>query len=76
VGDRVHSDIRGAQAFGIRSVLVKTGEFRAGDLDAGIEPDFVLDSIAELLRLLTTNSELGGHYRQVVQSTGTHEVAR
>jgi HAD superfamily hydrolase (TIGR01458 family) len=76
VGDRVHSDIRGAQAFGVRSVLVKTGEFRAGDLDAGIEPDFVLDSIAELLRLLTTNGELGGHYRRVVQSTGTHEVVR
>ena len=55
VGDRVHSDIRGAQAFGIRSVLVRTGEFQVGDLDAGIEPDFVLDSIADLVGLLTTS---------------------
>jgi ribonucleotide monophosphatase NagD (HAD superfamily) len=44
---------------GIRSVLVKTGEFRARDLEAGIEPDFVLDSIADLVELLTTNTEFG-----------------
>jgi HAD superfamily hydrolase (TIGR01458 family) len=55
VGDRVQSDIKGAQALGIRSVLVKTGEFRAKDLEAGIEPDFVLDSIAGLVGLLTTD---------------------
>jgi HAD superfamily hydrolase (TIGR01458 family) len=59
VGDRVQSDIKGAQAFGIRSVLVKTGEFRTGDLDVGIQPDFVLDSIADLVELLTPNTELG-----------------
>jgi HAD superfamily hydrolase (TIGR01458 family) len=61
VGDRVQSDIKGARTLGIRSVLVKTGEFRVGDLDAGIEPDFILDSIAELVGLLTKNSELDGH---------------
>jgi HAD superfamily hydrolase (TIGR01458 family) len=55
VGDRVQSDIKGAQALGIRSVLVKTGELRAKDLEAGIEPDFVLDSIAGLVGLLTTD---------------------
>jgi HAD superfamily hydrolase (TIGR01458 family) len=59
VGDRVQSDIQGTQALGIRSVLVKTGEFRARDLEAGIEPDFVLDSIADLVELLTTNTEFG-----------------
>ncbi|MBM3150078.1 MAG: HAD-IIA family hydrolase [Chloroflexi bacterium] len=56
VGDRIQSDIRGAQAFGIRSVLVKTGEFQVGDLDADIKPDFILDSITDLVGLLTKNT--------------------
>jgi HAD superfamily hydrolase (TIGR01458 family) len=60
VGDRTQSDVRGAKALGIRSVLVKTGEFRVGDLDAEIKSDFFLDSIADLVGLLTTNTELGG----------------
>jgi HAD superfamily hydrolase (TIGR01458 family) len=64
VGDRVPSDISGAQAFGIRSVLVKTGEFLVGDLDAGIEPDFVLDSIADLVGLLTANRVFAGSRRR------------
>jgi HAD superfamily hydrolase (TIGR01458 family) len=76
VGDRVQSDIKGAQALGIRSVLVKTGEFRAGDLEAGIEPDFILDSIGELVGLLKTNSDLEGHSRRVVRPTGTRQVVR
>jgi HAD superfamily hydrolase (TIGR01458 family) len=63
VGDRVQSDIRGAQRAGIRSALVKTGEYRVGDLEAEIQPDFVLDSIAELVDLLTTNYELDGRWR-------------
>jgi len=53
VGDRVHSDIKGARTCGLVSVLVKTGEYRDGDLDSGIEPDFVLDSIADLAQLLS-----------------------
>jgi phospholysine phosphohistidine inorganic pyrophosphate phosphatase len=76
VGDRVQSDIKEAQALGIRSVLVKTGEFRVGDLEAGIEPDFVLDSIRELVGLLNTNSDLEGHSWRVVRPTGTREVVR
>ena len=59
VGDRIQSDTRGAQIFGIKSVLVKTGEFRVGDLDAGIKPDFILDSITDLMGLLTANTESG-----------------
>ena len=48
VGDDIHSDIGGAQSAGIRAALVKTGKYRA-DLVArsGIEPEFVLQSIAE-----------------------------
>ncbi|HEX5132485.1 MAG TPA: TIGR01458 family HAD-type hydrolase [Candidatus Krumholzibacteria bacterium] len=50
VGDDVQMDIGGAQAAGLRGVLVKTGKYR-GDLVAasGITPDLVLDSIAALL---------------------------
>lgn len=69
VGDRIQSDIKGARTLGIRSVLVKTGEFRVGDLEAGIEPDFVLDSIAELVDLLATDRELGGRWRRALPAS-------
>jgi HAD superfamily hydrolase (TIGR01458 family) len=60
VGDRVDSDIKGAKRFGIRSVLVKTGEYRMGDLDGSIKPDFVVNSLRELIRLLETAPTLAG----------------
>ena len=55
VGDRVDSDIKGAQRFGIRSVLVKTGEYETGDLSGSVEPDAVIDSLGELVPLLETS---------------------
>lgn len=48
VGDRVETDIRGAQDFGIRSVLVRTGEFDPSHLDGTASPDFFIDSIQDL----------------------------
>jgi HAD superfamily hydrolase (TIGR01458 family) len=53
IGDDVHHDIAGAQAAGIRGVLVKTGKYR-GDLIArsGITPDLVVDSIAAVAAAL------------------------
>jgi HAD superfamily hydrolase (TIGR01458 family) len=49
VGDDLESDIAGARACGIRTVLVRTGKFREADLDeARVQPDAVLDSIAAL----------------------------
>jgi HAD superfamily hydrolase (TIGR01458 family) len=49
VGDDLESDIAGARAHGLRTVLVRTGKFRQRDLDqSAIEPDVVLDSIADL----------------------------
>jgi HAD superfamily hydrolase (TIGR01458 family) len=49
VGDDLESDIGGARAHGINTVLVRTGKFRQRDLDLSrIEPDVVLDSIADL----------------------------
>ena len=48
IGDDIKGDIGGAQGAGIRGLLVRTGKFRAGDLDEDIRPSFVLDSIADL----------------------------
>lgn len=57
VGDDIGSDVLGAQALGVTGVLVKTGKFRASDLDGGEgggAPDHVIDSIADLPDLLQT----------------------
>jgi HAD superfamily hydrolase (TIGR01458 family) len=51
VGDRVFSDILGAKNAGLRSALIKTGEFRPGDLEGEIQPDWVLEDIRDLLAL-------------------------
>ena len=49
VGDDIESDIAGAQRFGMRTVLVRTGKFRPDDLErAGVVPDVVVSSIAHL----------------------------
>ena len=48
IGDDIVGDIQGAQRAGIKGVLVRTGKFRASDLDGEIHPDAVIDSIAEL----------------------------
>ncbi len=46
VGDDIEADVRGAQLFGMRTALVRTGKFRPDVLDGGILPDAVLSSIA------------------------------
>ena len=49
VGDDVEADVGGATAFGLHSVLVRTGKFREEALDeATVKPDGVIDSIAAL----------------------------
>ena len=48
IGDDIVGDIRGAQRAGIKGVLVRTGKFRASDLDSEIHPDAVIDSISDL----------------------------
>jgi inorganic pyrophosphatase len=52
VGDRVSTDVKGAQDFGIRTLLVKTGEFCQEDLDGKVKPDYILDSIQDLLIII------------------------
>lgn len=48
VGDDIKGDIEAAQFAGIRAILVKTGKFKTEDLQSGINPDAVIQSIAEL----------------------------
>jgi HAD superfamily hydrolase (TIGR01458 family) len=49
VGDDIEADIRGAQAFGLKTALVRTGKFRPDDLErSGVHPDIVVSSIADL----------------------------
>ncbi len=50
IGDDVRGDVEGAQRLGMKALLVRTGKFRPADLDLGIQPDGVLDSIADLPR--------------------------
>lgn len=49
IGDDIESDIEGAQKVGMYSILVKTGKFTESDLNKGIKPDRILESIYELV---------------------------
>jgi HAD superfamily hydrolase (TIGR01450 family) len=51
LGDDIRADVAGAQAAGLGAILVRTGKFRPGDLELGIEPDRVIDSVADLPRV-------------------------
>jgi phospholysine phosphohistidine inorganic pyrophosphate phosphatase len=48
IGDDLEVDVGGAQRAGLMGALVKTGKFRASDLERGVTPDALLDSIASL----------------------------
>jgi phospholysine phosphohistidine inorganic pyrophosphate phosphatase len=48
VGDDVVTDVGGAQAAGLVGVLVRTGKFSPTDLEGDVQPDAVLDSVADL----------------------------
>jgi phospholysine phosphohistidine inorganic pyrophosphate phosphatase len=52
VGDDIVTDIGGAQAAGLRTILVRTGKFRPQDLESAIKPDVILNSIADLPQAL------------------------
>lgn len=49
IGDDIESDIEGAQKAGMFSILVKTGKFSETDLEKGIIPDKVFESISEII---------------------------
>ena len=48
IGDDIVGDVRGAQQAGLQGILVRTGKFLETDLAGQIQPDAVLDSIAQL----------------------------
>jgi HAD superfamily hydrolase (TIGR01458 family) len=49
VTDDVDADVRGAQSFGMRTALVRTGKFRPESLEeSGLVPEIVLSSVAQL----------------------------
>jgi HAD superfamily hydrolase (TIGR01458 family) len=49
VGDDLAADIAGAKGCGLKTILVRTGKFRAESLDeALVKPDAVVDSIGEV----------------------------
>ena len=50
IGDDIRGDVGGAQAAGLRGVLVRTGKFRERDLEGDVRPDAVLESVADLPR--------------------------
>ncbi len=55
VGDNVFVDIEGAKKVGMKAILLKTGEFNEKDLedlDSEKQPDLVLDSIQDVLKVL------------------------
>lgn len=53
VGDDLEGDVGGAQAAGMRGILVRTGKFRAGELERSlVRPDAVIDSVALIPELL------------------------
>jgi len=54
IGDDIETDIGGAQSAGLHGALVRTGKFRASDLNGLVRPSTVLDSIADLPDWWTT----------------------
>jgi len=48
VGDDIHGDVAGAQNAGLQGVLVKTGKYRPEDMQQGIQPNALLNSIGDL----------------------------
>lgn len=53
VGDDIDADVGGAQRAGLAGALVKTGKYRAAYCaTASIAPDIVIDSVADLSRIL------------------------
>jgi HAD superfamily hydrolase (TIGR01458 family) len=49
IGDDISTDIAGAQAAGMRGILVRTGKFRQESLmNSGVRPDRIIDSVAHL----------------------------
>jgi HAD superfamily hydrolase (TIGR01450 family) len=57
VGDDLEADIAGAKAAGLKTILVRTGKFRADALEnALVKPDAVVDSLGDVPGFLARES--------------------
>jgi HAD superfamily hydrolase (TIGR01458 family) len=57
VGDDIESDIAGAQRFGLRTILVRTGKFRPDTVERGsVMPEGIVSSVAQLPAWLEQNA--------------------
>jgi HAD superfamily hydrolase (TIGR01458 family) len=60
IGDDLQTDVLGAQAVGIRGVLVRTGKYRAEQVQGSAHPpDVIIDSFADVLDLFDARSTAG-----------------
>lgn len=57
IGDDIESDVAGAQAAGVRGILVKTGKFSTDDLERGITPDLIAEDFSEAVGRLLADRE-------------------
>ncbi|MBN1147347.1 MAG: HAD-IIA family hydrolase [Anaerolineales bacterium] len=51
VGDQVDTDIKGAQAVGLKTILLTTGEYALHHMDGAVQADHVFGSIEEIVSL-------------------------
>ncbi len=59
VGDRVLTDIAGAQQLGMLTVLVRSGEYQESDLELGVPTDIIIGGIGDLLQALADDDAEG-----------------
>lgn len=60
IGDDIENDVLGAQAVGLRGILVRTGKYREDAVTAASgEPDAVIDSFVDVPDLLDDDSAAG-----------------
>lgn len=48
IGDDIRGDIEAAQQVGLKTIQVRSGKFSESDLDMGIKPDVIFNTIADL----------------------------
>jgi phospholysine phosphohistidine inorganic pyrophosphate phosphatase len=55
IGDDIRGDIEASQQAGLTAILVRSGKFKPSDLQSGVRPDAVLDSVVQLPEWWQTN---------------------
>jgi len=48
IGDDIRGDVEASKQAGLKAIQVRTGKFSEADLELGITPDVILDSVVEL----------------------------